>query len=439
MMSFSLANPPQALQRQTDILVLTIGQDLALDTAQETLLKELAQPLPKKPFSPVVSPYVATTTVFVPSLSLSSHINSLSVKSLSIDSHAVSRALSRFSPQILIIIGHGTPTGMIDPKTGQQISWQTLAESLQGYNIPSINIAACYSSQLTQYLPIDISFEGVVDARLASLFIATSIFYSVYGDSSPLTQNSLQKMISTGNKILNGKLQILPLAPIQGKITTWWEWITPHLKITITYNTMYLLTSFVLGLSVFTYSIVKGGMSPWGFVYELIGFILKLIDFGWWWSAIVVPVLQITLTALLLYYLAPMAQASFSAITTLGYTLESIALEFLMAYTAAKFFVTLFKTLAKILLEPLGLYNSYTKAFLNTFGYKAEGKIRSYIYKQWTFGNREFANAMSQVFRGIPWWLKGLLYDVAMPLLDELIWTQNWFSNFTSSWVMQVF
>ncbi len=356
-----------------------------------------------------------------------------------IGAHSLDKTLSQFSPQILVIIGHGTPQGMLDSTTGSEIPWHILAERLQGHSIPSISIAACYSSQLKQYMPLDISFEGLVDSRLASLFIATSIFYTMYGSSALQTQYTFQKMIVLGNKILRGEIKALFLAPINGQIATWWEWIVPHLKITITYNTMYLLTALILGIAVFTYSILKGSMSPWGFVYEIIGFVLKLIDFGWWWVSIVVPVLQITLTSLLLYYLAPMTQASFSAITTLGYTIESIAVEFLMAYTAAKFFVSLFKLLAKILLEPLGLYNSYTKAFLNTFGYKAQGEIRKYLYKHWTFGNNAFAKAMSSVFKGIPWWLKGLLYDVAIPLLDYFIWVEGWFSSYSVQWNMQVF
>ncbi len=442
-MYMPMINSPQAMPQKTDVLIASIGNDYALDIATMTLMKELTAKAPQPLIAPIELTGGQTLTPRPLSIAVlsSSLENGLKIARINVAPNHFSSALRQYNPKVLIIVGHGTPQGITSPTQNGLLTWQEIGESLQDSNIASVNVAACYSSTLKQYASVDIVFEGLVDVRLASLFIATTILYSIYGLHAPQTQATLSRLLETSDKLLAGKLVPIFLAPIVVTITTWTEWVlfvpVPHLKISVKYNTIHLFASIVLGAVMMALSIATGSMKPWGFVYEIIGFILKLVDFGWWWGSIVVPILQIALTAVLFNYLAPVGTSITGAITAAGYSVSTIAAAFVTAYAGAKFFVSVFKYLGETLLQAIGLYNSATKALIDYFGYKAEGKIRNFLYNHWADTN--FQSLMGSVFGGMPPIFKTLLYDVAIPILDYLIWSYGYASSYSYYWGMQVF
>jgi hypothetical protein len=105
----------------------------------------------------------------------------LKIKNTITDIDHLDSVLIRNRATVLIIIGHGTPEGLVDE--ADTISWAQLASDVKRTDCKIPAILSCYSSKIQEFLPSAVGMDGEVDSTLGAIALS-ALVVSVYGGSS---------------------------------------------------------------------------------------------------------------------------------------------------------------------------------------------------------------------------------------------------------------
>lgn len=405
----------------TDILIMQVGSsNYPMQLAYDTLINNLSVLSSKQNMNNQNMDLSLVTKVME-----AQSITQLQITSVTTSVAEFGKTLANYNAKLVIVVAHGTPEGIVDIRNQNVLSWDSVGNTLVSNNIQNVAFATCFSSKVKDYVPNAITYDSYVDGEFAGLQIASSVLYSMYGQNSMQFKSVYLELSSLANSILKGERSIYALAPVRVSFSIYiaGPWWAPYLalSISITYNTVAFLLNLAAGAVAFAYSLFFGGMTTYGFIYSVIGFILRLVDFGWWWSALVVPLIQVALTAVVLYFFGGITTVLDQAIRSSGYSLYSLFAATMLAYTFSNILISLFKYTMKAILGLFGLSGSTTNYAIDAIGYRITGPLRNFLYDNWGTDGA-LKKVMGQIFKGLPWWMQ-IILKIVQDGIDYYVWS----------------
>ena len=171
-----------------DVLILQIGNSPEVASASEILVSNLGvyneglSAAMSDSFSNGISNSMLMGRISVTrSVIMVESKQLLTTRKATTDLDHLESVLIRNRATVLIIIGHGTPNGLIDES--DTMSWNQLASEIQKTNTKIPVILACYSSAIQKYLPSAIGMDGELDASLGAIALS-ALVVSIYGGGS---------------------------------------------------------------------------------------------------------------------------------------------------------------------------------------------------------------------------------------------------------------
>ena len=180
-----------------DVLIVQIGNSPEVVCASELLVKNLDNyegGIHRK--HTTTSNLDNTNFIALESLSITSSITHMDlirdirVKKIVANINDLNSVLIRNYAGVLIIVGHGTPNGLVEGT--DSLAWSLLAAEIKRTEPKIPAILSCFSSEIQKYLPSAVGFSGEIDASLGAIALSALVVSAFNGKSSDTTQYTQQ-------------------------------------------------------------------------------------------------------------------------------------------------------------------------------------------------------------------------------------------------------